>query len=137
MEYTFYVRLNEGGFLLGRELGKGNGEGNSNWKGAEAEIRCVSRQQSEVMGEEVEKAECEVSPVPAQINVVSITGRSVLSRLKTQALSPGHCCCCAATSCLTLLQPLGLQPARSLCPWDFPGKNTGVNRFLLQGILPH
>ena len=26
---------------------------------------------------------------------------------------------------------------RLLCPWDFPGKNTGVGcHFLLQGILP-
>ena len=24
------------------------------------------------------------------------------------------------------LQPHGLQPARLLCPWDSPGKNTGV-----------
>ena len=31
----------------------------------------------------------------------------------------------------------GLQPARLLCPWDFPGKNTGVGcHFLLQGIFP-
>ena len=35
------------------------------------------------------------------------------------------------------LQPQGLQPARLLCPWDFPGKNTGVGcHFLLQGIFP-
>ena len=28
------------------------------------------------------------------------------------------------------------QPARLLCPWDFPGKNTGVGcHFLLQGIF--
>ena len=28
------------------------------------------------------------------------------------------------------------QPARLLCPWDFPGKNTGVGcQFLLQGIF--
>ena len=28
-------------------------------------------------------------------------------------------------------------PARLLCPWDSPGKNTGVGRHaLLQGILP-
>ena len=34
------------------------------------------------------------------------------------------------------LQPHGLQPKRILCPWDFPGKNTGVGcHFLLQGIL--
>ena len=35
------------------------------------------------------------------------------------------------------LQPHGLQPAGLLCPWDFPGKNTGVGCFaLLQGIFP-
>ena len=28
-------------------------------------------------------------------------------------------------SCLTL-RPHGLQPTRLLCPWDFPGKSTGV-----------
>ena len=29
-----------------------------------------------------------------------------------------------------------MQPARFLCPWDFPGKNTGVScHFLLQGIF--
>ena len=35
------------------------------------------------------------------------------------------------------LWPHGLQPARLLCPWDSPGKNTGVGcHFLLQGIVP-
>ena len=35
------------------------------------------------------------------------------------------------------LQPRGLQPARLLCQWNFPGKNTGVDcRFLLQEIFP-
>ena len=30
------------------------------------------------------------------------------------------------------LQPHGLQPARLVCPWDFPGKNTWVGcHFLL------
>ena len=30
----------------------------------------------------------------------------------------------------------GLQPTRLLCPWDFPGMNTGVGcHFLLQGIF--
>ena len=33
-------------------------------------------------------------------------------------------------------QPYGLQPARLLCSWDSPGKNTGVGcHFLLQGIF--
>ena len=33
------------------------------------------------------------------------------------------------------LRPHGLQPARLLCPWDFPGKDTTSGcHFLLQGI---
>ena len=40
-------------------------------------------------------------------------------------------------SCIRLLQPHGVGPARLLCPWDFPSKNTGVGcHFLLQGIFP-
>ena len=51
----------------------------------------------------------------------------------------------ASSLCATLsrsvvsdsLQPHGLQPTRLLCPWDSPGKNTGVGcHFLLQGIFP-
>ena len=35
------------------------------------------------------------------------------------------------------LQPHKLEPPRPLCPWDFPGKNTGVGcHLLLQGIFP-
>ena len=35
------------------------------------------------------------------------------------------------------MRPHELQPTRVLCPWDFPGKNTGVGcHFLLQGISP-
>ena len=34
------------------------------------------------------------------------------------------------------LRPHGLRPTRLLCPWNFPGKNTGVGcHFLLQGIF--
>ena len=41
-----------------------------------------------------------------------------------------------AKLCPTLSQPHGLKPARHLCPWDSPGKNTGVGcHFLLQGIF--
>ena len=40
-------------------------------------------------------------------------------------------------SCVQLLWPHGLQPARLLCPWNLPGKNTGMGcHFLLQGIFP-
>ena len=38
-------------------------------------------------------------------------------------------------SCPTLAIPE--EPTGFLCPWDFPGKNTGVGcHFLLQGIFP-
>ena len=52
--------------------------------------------------------------------------------------------CLALTYCAVLshsvvsdsLWPRGLQPARLLCPWDSPGKNTGVGcHALLQGIF--
>ena len=34
------------------------------------------------------------------------------------------------------LRPYGPQPTRLLCPWDFPGKNTGVGcHAFLQGIF--
>ena len=40
-----------------------------------------------------------------------------------------------AQLCLTL-RSYGLYTARLLCPWDFPGKKTGVGcHFLLQGIF--
>ena len=46
------------------------------------------------------------------------------------------CCCSVAKSCLTLLQPHGLYSTRLLCPWDSPGKNTGVGcHFFVQGII--
>ena len=36
------------------------------------------------------------------------------------------------------LRPCGLQPTRLLCPWNSPGKNTGVGcHFLLQGKNTH
>ena len=44
-----------------------------------------------------------------------------------------HVCSVVSSS----FRPCGLQPARLLCPWDFPDKNNGAGfHFLLQGILP-
>ena len=34
------------------------------------------------------------------------------------------------------LWPHGLYPARLLCSWNSPGKNTGVGRCFLQGVFP-
>ena len=53
--------------------------------------------------------------------------------------------CMRAQSCPTLCNPMDCstpgssvwQPTRVLCPWDSPGKNTGVGcQALLQGIFP-
>ena len=42
----------------------------------------------------------------------------------------------AVLSCVKLLATHELLPSRFLCPWNFPGKNTGVGcNFLLQGIF--
>ena len=39
-------------------------------------------------------------------------------------------------SCVRLLRPHGLEPARPLCSWNSPGKNTGVGcHFLYQWIF--
>ena len=47
------------------------------------------------------------------------------------------CVCVSHSVVLNSLQTHGLQPTRLLCPWDFPGKDTGVGcHFLLQGIFP-
>jgi len=45
--------------------------------------------------------------------------------------------CSVASVISNSLQPHGLHLARFICPWDFPGKNTGVRwHFLLRGIFP-
>ena len=45
--------------------------------------------------------------------------------------------CLVAQLCLTLWDPLDCSPTRLCCPWDFPGKNTGMSyHSLLQGIFP-
>ena len=44
--------------------------------------------------------------------------------------------CLVTKSWPTLWDPMDCRPARLLCPWDFPGKKTGVGcHFLLWGIF--
>ena len=44
---------------------------------------------------------------------------------------------CKCVNCSVMPNSSWLQPTRLLCPWDFPGKDTGVGcYFLLQGIFP-
>ena len=45
--------------------------------------------------------------------------------------------CLVTQSCPTLCDPMDLKPTRLLCPWNSPGKNTGVGcHALLQEIFP-
>ena len=50
-------------------------------------------------------------------------------------LEEAHACGLGHFSCLDSLRLYRPQPARLLCPWDSPGKNTGVGRHALQGIF--
>ena len=60
-----------------------------------------------------------------------MAGRILVAILKI------HLCVCACSGMSNSLWPYRLQPTRLLCPWDFPGKNTGVGcHFLLPGIFP-
>ena len=46
------------------------------------------------------------------------------------------CMCVCSISLSDSLWPHGQQPARLLCPWNFPGKNSGVGcHLLLQTIF--
>ena len=60
---------------------------------------------------------------------------------RTQSRQLGHCIVTESENVsLSVtsdsLQPQGLQPARLFCPWNSPGKNTGVgSQALLQGIF--
>ena len=67
------------------------------------------------------------------------TQRGIFLLLKSRDTwlhSCGNEKCLVAQLCLTL-QPHGLLPARLLCPWDSPSRNTGVGcHALLQGIEP-
>ena len=67
-----------------------------------------------------------------------MTTSSIFNEMsQTAHVGPKGCVCMlVAKSCLTLCDPMG--PARLLCPWDSPGKNTGVGcHCLLQGIFPN
>ena len=63
-----------------------------------------------------------------------------LSIMSSGSFFPVCVCACERALCSVVSDSLrshGLWPARLLCPWNFPSKNTGVGcHFLLQGIFP-
>ena len=60
--------------------------------------------------------------------------RHDLDTEQQQTLNIFCCCGCQVASVVSnSVRPHGLQPTRLLCPWDSPGKNTGMGcHFLLQ-----
>ena len=55
--------------------------------------------------------------------------------LHLHALVPAESCCCSVPQSCPTLRPCGLKPASILCPWNFPGRNTGVGCLsLLQNL---
>ena len=60
---------------------------------------------------------------------------SILNKFNIK--SPCVCMQALLLSCVRLLWPHGLGPAKLLCSWNSPGRNTGVGcHALLQGISP-
>ena len=72
--------------------------------------------------------------VVEQVEITASRSKDILILLFPKLDKLCMCCFCAvAQSCLTR----GLWPSRLLCPWDSPGKSTGVGcHALLQGIFP-
>ena len=62
-------------------------------------------------------------------------GSLILKSIGVYCFTCGHACYVISVMSDSL-QPCGSQPTRLLCPWDSPGKNTGMGcHALLQGIF--
>ena len=71
-----------------------------------------------------------VSMVSALLPVTGLSFSSLFLTLVSKSESVSH------SVMPDSLRPHGLQPTRLLCPWDFPGKDTGVgSHFFLQRIF--
>ena len=70
--------------------------------------------------------------VPPGGNIPELSGGRGCPKGKTKSISSVLCLVVSDS-----VQPPGLKPTRLLCPWDSPGKSTGVGcHALLQGIFP-
>ena len=133
--------------VVGREArllwgGRAGGEGPSFHLGAPAQLKCQPEREilthfppsgSGVASGRIPSASplcwgAGVFPGGRRNGAWRETGRGQLSQVIVTVL-------CSVVS--DSLQPPGLQPTRPLCPWDSPGKNTGVGcHALLQSIFP-
>ena len=63
----------------------------------------------------------------------------IIAKTWKQPKSPSmdECMCGSSSVMSNSLWPYGLQPTKLCCPWNFPGKKTGVGcHFFSQGIFP-
>ena len=68
----------------------------------------------------------------SSLNTARLIVCVMLSRVNFLTVTRGHACSVRSNSLWTQ----GLSPARLLCPWNIPGKNTRVGwHFLFQGIF--
>ena len=75
---------------------------------------------------------------------IKLKSKAIRMQRKEHLLWTSCSCCLVASVVSNSLRPRGLQPARLLCPWDSPDKNTGVGChshlqqiFPTQGSNPH
>ena len=81
-----------------------------------------------------------VNCIKDHVSLFPLADRKLAVQWQCIWLYDSKCMCYARLSCFGVsnsVWPHRLQPARLLCPWDSPGKNTGVNCCaLLHGIFP-
>ena len=74
---------------------------------------------------------------PGRLQSMGLQSRTWLSNFTfiPKASYIVHACVLRHFSMPNSLWPCGLYPARLLCPWDSPSRNTGVGCSVLQGIF--
>ena len=78
---------------------------------------------------------CSVSSISRVYGLAGITDSTIYSH--TSCVRHNFSESVSHSVVSSFLQLSGLESTRLLCPWNFPGKNTGVgSHSLLQGIFP-
>ena len=64
---------------------------------------------------------------PVSLASPALAGGFFITSSTWEAPRKPHCCCCCVASVVSdSVRPHRRQPTRLLCPWDSPGKDTGV-----------
>ena len=96
-------------------------------------------QETQVQSPRQEDPTCQGATKPVHPAVIVDLHARVRELQPLKPVRPTVCSqvCVCAEALIVSLPARALQPARLLCPCDFPGKTTGVGfHFLLQGIVP-